>query len=302
MNYDVDSFSEFVGQEQAKAILIPALKATKFGKNLDNICFYGPAGTGKTTISRIIAKSLNTECITVDARNLKKVEEFTNIVTSMKDNDVLFVDEIHGLNKNLEELFYEAITKHQMNIILKNGRTAVLPVNSFVFVGATTKLGELSSPLRSRFPMLIEMVPYTVDELTVIAINKARKNDIYITHAAAFEIAKRSRGTARIAENLLSLVQNYALTEGKPFIGPNFIENVMNRLNINVDGLTKKDKDFLRTLKETERPTSLASIAAMLNDSEDNLYETVEPYLLQKGYIYRTPRGRMLTDKGKMVA
>lgn len=303
MNFTVNSLSEYIGQEQAKSVLIPAIQAAARGKQLDNICLYGPAGTGKTTLARLLASALGTKCVKVEARNLKKIDDFTSIIFSLRENDILFVDEIHGLDKKFEELIYSAITEHSMDILVHRKTIHVLTPN-FVLVGATTKLGDLSGPLKTRFGLLIELTPYTTQDLTKIILNKATSNDIFLTQEAAWEIARRARGTARIAENLLSIIQNYSLAENRPFIGKAFVDSVMEKVGIDSQGMTKKDIAFIKALRDNfkDKPASLSSVAAVLNDSENNLLETIEPFLIQSGLIMRSSRGRMLTEKGRSLA
>jgi Holliday junction DNA helicase RuvB len=300
MNTTVSNFDEYVGQNRAKAILSPALQATRFGKKLDHICFFGPAGTGKTTISTLIANYLGTKCVTIDSRNLEKVKDFVKIVEKLNDGDVLFLDEIHGLNKDLEETLYSAIDNYKMNAFNKDGDYQIIDVPHFILVGATTKLGEVSKPLKTRFGMLIELEPYSTEDLATIITNKGIQNDLIVTRQAAIEIARRSRQTARVAEKLLSRVQDHALIRGVDYVNPDMVRQVMRNLDIERDGLTKRDKQFMSIIKNNfgNNPTSLASLAAVMNDSVDNLYETIEPFLIQKGFINRTPRGRILTQLG----
>jgi Holliday junction DNA helicase RuvB len=296
----VNSFDEYIGQKRAKAILTPALEATKFGKTLDHILFYGPAGVGKSTIASLIANFMGTRCTIVDSRNLEKVSDFIKIVSNLSNGDVLFLDEIHGLSKDLEETLYSAIDNYKMNAIGKNGESMIINTPHFVLVGATTKLGEMSRPLKTRFGLVVELEPYSVEDLAEIVINKGIQNDIFLTRAAAIEVARRSRQTARVAEKLLSRVQDHALITGYDFVDADLVNNVMRNLDIDRDGLTKKDKQFMSIIKNNfgNNPTSLSSLAAVMNDSVDNLYETIEPFLIQKGFINRTPRGRILTPLG----
>jgi Holliday junction DNA helicase RuvB len=187
-----------------------------------------------------------------------------------------------------------------MNVIMKDGHVEQIPTPNFILIGATTKIGDISRPLRTRFGLMIGLEPYSVEDLATIVINKGEKNEIFFSHEAAVEIARRSRSTARTAEKLMSRVQDYALIRDEIIVGPELVIEVMNNLDIDQDGLTEKDREFMQTIHEKfqNNPVSLSSIAACMNDSIENLYETVEPFLIQKGFIYRTPRGRVLTPLG----
>lgn len=304
MNTKVNSFDEYIGQDSAKAILKPALEATRFGKQLDHICFFGPAGTGKSTVASLIAGYLGTNCVTIDSRNLKEVKDFLNIVSKLSDGDVLFLDEIHGLDKNLEELLYLAIDHFRINTTDKDGNLIVMELPHFTLVGATTKLGEISKPLKSRFGLVIELESYSVEELTQIVIRKGVANDVYFTNDAAREVARRARGTARVAEKLISRVQDYTLIENEILVDDDMVKRVMKNLGIDRTGMTKPDRKYLEVMYKNfnNNPTSLPSLAAALNDSTDNIAETIEPFLIQNGFINRTPKGRVLTVSGLAAA
>ncbi|AAD36795.1 ATP-dependent DNA helicase RuvB [Thermotoga maritima MSB8] len=297
------SLDEFIGQENVKKKLSLALEAAKMrGEVLDHVLLAGPPGLGKTTLAHIIASELQTNIHVTSGPVLVKQGDMAAILTSLERGDVLFIDEIHRLNKAVEELLYSAIEDFQIDIMIGKGPSAKsirIDIQPFTLVGATTRSGLLSSPLRSRFGIILELDFYTVKELKEIIKRAASLMDVEIEDAAAEMIAKRSRGTPRIAIRLTKRVRDMLTVVKADRINTDIVLKTMEVLNIDDEGLDEFDRKILKTIIEIYRggPVGLNALAASLGVEADTLSEVYEPYLLQAGFLARTPRGRIVTEK-----
>nr|1IN8_A Chain A, HOLLIDAY JUNCTION DNA HELICASE RUVB [Thermotoga maritima] len=297
------SLDEFIGQENVKKKLSLALEAAKMrGEVLDHVLLAGPPGLGKTTLAHIIASELQTNIHVTSGPVLVKQGDMAAILTSLERGDVLFIDEIHRLNKAVEELLYSAIEDFQIDIMIGKGPSAKsirIDIQPFTLVGATVRSGLLSSPLRSRFGIILELDFYTVKELKEIIKRAASLMDVEIEDAAAEMIAKRSRGTPRIAIRLTKRVRDMLTVVKADRINTDIVLKTMEVLNIDDEGLDEFDRKILKTIIEIYRggPVGLNALAASLGVEADTLSEVYEPYLLQAGFLARTPRGRIVTEK-----
>nr|1IN7_A Chain A, HOLLIDAY JUNCTION DNA HELICASE RUVB [Thermotoga maritima] len=297
------SLDEFIGQENVKKKLSLALEAAKMrGEVLDHVLLAGPPGLGKTTLAHIIASELQTNIHVTSGPVLVKQGDMAAILTSLERGDVLFIDEIHRLNKAVEELLYSAIEDFQIDIMIGKGPSAKsirIDIQPFTLVGATTRSGLLSSPLRSAFGIILELDFYTVKELKEIIKRAASLMDVEIEDAAAEMIAKRSRGTPRIAIRLTKRVRDMLTVVKADRINTDIVLKTMEVLNIDDEGLDEFDRKILKTIIEIYRggPVGLNALAASLGVEADTLSEVYEPYLLQAGFLARTPRGRIVTEK-----
>lgn len=298
-----NSLAEFPGQQKAKDAIIPAINAAKQGKPMGHILFSGPAGTGKTTLAEIIAKELGTHSVIKDARSLKTYEQFLDVVQSLNFNDVLFIEEIHGLDQKLEERFYSVIDNFSFLHSVGTKQISV-PVNHFVLVGATTKIAEVSGPLRSRFDIVAKLEFYDIETLAEIAMDATRKMGLLITEEAADVLANSARGVARTLLKLLNRADDIVKVQHTRLITATVAAEVLKSLSIQENGLHDQDVKFLQAIKYQykNQPVGLATLAAFVGDSAENVETTLEPFLLRQGYILKTTRGRMLTETGLEVA
>lgn len=297
MNTQPVCLAEYPGQLEAKAVLVPALEAAKKGKALPHICLSGPPGVGKTTLAQIISRELGTRCVIVDARRLTSLKDFYELIIPLKDNDVFFVDEIHGLDKKLEELLYNALDTFGFNHVI-NGKNLWIELHKFVLVGATTRASGISAPMRTRFGIFAHLEHYDASTLATIATFKASRLGLNLDAEAALELGKRSRGTARTVEKLLDRAHDLVFPNHD--VTKDVVMKACLNLGINDRGLDTLDRKFMEAMKHNfkNQPTGLATLAAVIGDSEDNLAGVVEPYLIRQGLVIRTPRGRMLTEEG----
>jgi Holliday junction DNA helicase RuvB len=297
------TLQEFPGQEQAKTAILPSILAAQMGKPMPHTLLVGPPGTGKTTLAHIIATELGGKCHTEDARNLKTLKQFLTIVHNLRDNDVLFVDEIHGLDGQLEELLYGIVDK--FGYLQTIGASQVwVPLRNFVLVGATTKPEGISAPMRTRFGITAKLEFYDVPTLMQIARHTAAKMGLLITEDAAEMLAIASRGTARTMTKLLDRADDYLHIQPGKLINAAIVTQVLNNLGVDRHGFTPTDRKVLKAIKHVygNQPVGLATLAAVVGESEDSLAETVEPFLLREGVLMKTARGRILTDYGLEVA
>lgn len=296
-----DRFDAFVGQAQAKENLKIFIEATKKrGDVLDHVLLYGPPGLGKTTIAHIIAKELGVNFRATSGPLLSKAGDLAAILTNLQQGDVLFIDEIHRLNANVEEVLYSAMEDFTLDIIIGEGpaaRTVRIDLPHFTLVGATTRIGLLTNPLRDRFGIPTRLQFYQPSELVQVLSRAAGVLSTPLLEDGAEEIAKRSRGTPRIALRLLRRVRDFASVAGNEEVDTIIADNALNRLEVDKMGLDGADHRYLRFIAEKYAggPVGIDTIAAGLSEQRDTLEETIEPYLLQCGFIQRTPRGRMVT-------
>jgi len=297
------TLDEFVGQAQARANLKVFIEsARRRGQAMDHTLFYGPPGLGKTTLAQIMSKELGVNFRMTSGPVLAKAGDLAAILTNLDANDVLFIDEIHRLNPAVEEVLYPALEDFELDLVIGEGpaaRTVRIDLQPFTLVGATTRLGLLTTPLRDRFGIPTRLEFYTVDELCKIVDRAARLMGANATADGALEIARRSRGTPRIAGRLLRRVVDFAIVEGDGRVDVNIADSALIRLGVDDLGLDSADRRYLNLLAENYGggPVGVETIAAALSEARDAIEEVIEPYLLQQGLIQRTPRGRMLAAK-----
>lgn len=294
--------SDFIGQEETKHNLKVFLEAAKIRReSLDHTLFYGPPGLGKTTLSHIIANELGVGFKSTSGPILSKAGDLAAILTNLQPNDVLFIDEIHRLHSTIEEVLYSAMEDFKLDIIIGEGpaaRTIKIDLPKFTLVAATTRLGLLSNPLRDRFGIPLKLNFYKPNELAKIINRDAQILNTKIDDNGALEIAKRSRGTARIAIRLLKRVRDFAIVAGKNVIDKEIVDLSLNRLNIDRIGLDSSDIKYLMFIVNNYHggPVGIDTISAGLSEERDSIEDTIEPYLIQCGFLNKTPKGRVLTD------
>ena len=296
------SLAEYIGQEKIKDNIKIYIEAAKLREEaLDHVLFYGPPGLGKTTLAQIIANEMGTRIKITSGPAIAKPGEMAAILTTLSDGDVLFVDEIHRLNRQVEEVLYPAMEDYAIDIILGKGETMKsirynLP--KFTLVGATTRAGMLSAPLRDRFGVVCHMEYYTVEELKNIILNSAARLNITIDEQGAYEMARRSRGTPRLANRLLKRVRDFAEVKYDGIITYEVASFALDLLEVDKYGLDQNDRGILLTIIEKFQggPVGLDTLAASLGEDAGTIEDVYEPYLVKNGFIHRTPKGRVATD------
>lgn len=297
------TLSEYIGQQKVKENLAVFIQAAKLrNEPLDHVLLYGPPGLGKTTLSMIIAEEMGVNIRTTSGPAIERPGDLAALLTALEPGDVLFIDEIHRLQRSIEEVLYPAMEDFCLDIVLGNGETAHsvrLDLPPFTLVGATTRAGYLSPPLRDRFGVMARLEFYNPEELALIVTRSAGVLGAQIEGEAALEIARRSRGTPRIANRLLRRVRDFAQVAGTPFIRTKDAKEALNRLQVDELGLDHIDHQLLTNIiqKFGGGPVGLDTIAATIGEERHTIEDVYEPYLLQIGFLQRTPRGRMVTPK-----
>ena len=302
-----ETIEEYIGQSEVKENIKVFVEAAKIrNEALDHVLLYGPPGLGKTTLAFIIAHELGTKIKTASGPSIEKTGDLAAILSSLEPGDVLFIDEIHRMPRYIEEVLYPAMEDFSLDIIVGsegNTRNIKIDLPPFTLVGATTRAGDLSAPLRDRFGIISKLQFYTTEELTEIEKRTSRVLNMEIDDDAAYELAKRSRGTPRIANRLFKRVRDFALVKGTGKIDLDITKESLERLHIDKIGLDKTDHDLLLAIinKFNGGPVGIEALSSSIGEEVTTIEDVYEPYLLQTGLLKRTARGRMVTDKAYEV-
>jgi len=299
------SLNEYVGQSKTKQQLDIFMKAAKIRReSLDHVLLYGPPGLGKTTLSHIIANEMGVNIKVTSGPAIEKAGDLASVLNKLRPNDVLFIDEIHRLNMSVEEVLYPAMEDYNLDIIIGKGpgaKSVRIELPKFTLIGATTRVGDLTSPLRDRFGMICRLEMYSDEELNQIVLRSSSILDVEIKENAAIEIARRSRGTPRIANRLLKRIRDYALVIGDGIIDKKIAMEALTMLEIDNIGLDKIDRKILKSIiyKFSGGPVGLNTLSAATGEEITTIQDVYEPFLIKNGFIQRTPRGRTITELGK---
>ena len=302
-----ETIDEYIGQNDVKENIKVFVKAAKMrDESLDHVLLYGPPGLGKTTLAFIIAHELGVNIKTASGPSIEKSGDLAAILSSLEKGDVLFIDEIHRMPRYIEEILYPAMEDFSLDIIVGsegNSRNIKIDLPPFTLVGATTRAGDLSAPLRDRFGIINKLQFYSVEELTAIVKRTARVLDIEIDEDAAVELAKRSRGTPRIANRLFKRVRDFAMVEGNGVITLEVMNTSLDRLKVDKMGLDNTDRDLLLAIinRFNGGPVGVEALSSSIGEEVTTIEDVYEPYLLQMGLLKRTSRGRVVTDKAYEV-
>lgn len=294
---------EYIGQSEVKENIHVFIEAAKMrNETLDHVLLYGPPGLGKTTLAYIIAREMGVNIKTASGPSIEKSGDLAAILSTLEPGDVLFIDEIHRMPRYIEEILYPAMEDFTLDIIIGsegNSRNIKIDLPPFTLVGATTRAGDLSSPLRDRFGIVSKLKFYTDDELSAIVKRTSRVLKMDITDEAALELAKRSRGTPRIANRLFKRVRDFALVDKKEIIDLEVMKKALDRLKVDKGGLDEADHQLLRAIIERFNggPVGIEALASSIGEEVSTIEDVMEPYLLQEGYLKRTSRGRCVTPK-----
>ena len=292
---------DYIGQEKVKYGLKIFIEAAKNrGENIDHILLYGPPGVGKTTLAYVIAHELDVSIKITSGPILEKIGDLAAILTSLEEREVLFIDEIHRLNRSIEEMLYPALEEYKLDILIGQGPGAKIlriDIPRFTLIGATTRAGQLTSPLRNRFGLTMRLDYYKEDEIVLIIERSARIMGLIIEKDAAMEIARRTRGTPRIANRILRRIRDYAEVKSREIIDRSCVKEAFEILDVDDKGFDSMDRRLLDTIIEkfSGGPVGIDSLATCLSEDKETLEDVYEPYLIQQGYIQRTTRGRMAT-------
>jgi len=298
------SLDEFIGQKDLRENLSVFVQAAKArGNAMDHVLFFGPPGLGKTTLAQIVAKELGVGFRATSGPVIAKSGDLAAILTNLQPNDVLFIDEIHRLNPAVEEILYPAMEDRKLDLIIGEGpaaRSIQIELAPFTLVGATTRSGLLTNPLRDRFGIPLRLEFYTSDELAFIVKRTSGLLEMPIEDSAALEIAKRSRGTPRIAGRLTRRVRDFFDASGQETADIKLVDNALSRLDVDGAGLDSMDRRYLNCIAENYGggPVGVETLAAALSEQRDMIEDVIEPYLMQQGLVQRTPRGRLISAKG----
>jgi Holliday junction DNA helicase RuvB len=292
------TFSDFLGQDEAKRNLSTFVKAARSrGEPLDHLLLTGRPGLGKTTLANIIANEMGSHIVVINASTVKVKGDLARAIIELNKGDILFIDEIHSLRLDIEELLYTAMEDYRIDMATPNGAVSV-QIAPFTLIGATTRAGDLSQPLRDRFGEIIQMKPYTNQELTMIVLQSAPKLGLKVTEEGAYVIGSRSRGTPRVANRLTRRARDFAFEAGHDILDGDTALVTCKLLGVDAMGLDSTSQKYLSLLSERQTPIGVDAVAAILGEARVTIEDAVEPFLMSQGLIERTPKGRMITSAG----